>query len=274
MKFSKFASIFFMLIPTCALASSWTYSYEVDGFSDKNQHRAVISLDNNKVFGFVRCSAEKDLDIVFSLDSYIGTDSKYSVRYRFDKKTVIETLWGVSTNGTAVFVSSSEVIRFGRELIAGNELLLEVTDFRGTPKQVKYPLSGTSDAVGKVFNACHIPVQVPKLSIDPSKVTQLVESAMAKWKPKEIQCNKVSLKILGHDVKDLGTEITINSYYAMQQYFNKTYLKECGPETKSVYEKTYDCQSKERFMSSRVIVLLNREAAKADQTTYAKVCGK
>lgn len=273
MKLRTLVPISLMLMPATTIASSWTYSYVDDGFSDTTQHRAFISLDNNKAFGFVRCSGENNLDVAFSLDNYIGSDNKYSVRYRFDKGPVVETLWGVSTNGTEVFVSSSEVIGFSRALVTGRELLLEVTDYRGTPKQLKYPLSGTTQAVGKVLAACGIPLHEPELKIDTSKVTPIIQSAMAIWHPKEIKCNKASLKILGYGVENINTNITLDSYYAMQRYFDKTYLKECGPETKSVYEKTYDCQSKERFMSSRVIVLLNREAAKADQTAYAKVCG-
>ena len=274
MKLLKLVPISLMLMPAITIASSWTYSYVEDDFSDTTQHRAVISLDNSKAFGFVRCAGEKNLDVAFSLDTYIGSDNKYSVRYRFDKGPVVETLWGVSTNGTEVFVSSSEVIGFSRALVAGKELLLEVTDFRGTPKQLKYPLTGTTEAVGKVLAACDIPLQEPELRIDSSKVTPIVQSAMSVWHPKEIKCNKASLKILGYEVKNIGTDITLDSYYAMQRYFDKTYLRECGPETKSVYEKTYDCQSKERFMSSRVIVLLNREAEKVDRAAYAKVCGK
>ncbi len=272
MEFSKFVSISLVLMPTITIASSWTYSYVEDGFSDTTQHRAVISLEKSKAFGFVRCSGEKNLDVAFSLDAYIGSDNKYPVRYRFDKSPVIETLWSVSTNGTEVFVSSGEVIGFSRALAAGKELLLEVTDFRGTPKQLKYPLTGTTETVGKVLAACDIPVQAPKLSIDPSKVTPIVKSAMANWTPKETKCNKASLKILGYEVENTGSNITAGSYYAMQKYFDKTYLRECGPETKSVYEKTYDCQSKERFMSSRVVVLLNRDAANEDKATFAKNC--
>lgn len=272
MKHIKFLSILLALIPATISASSWTYSFAEDVFNDSTQHRAVIRLDNSKAFGFVRCSNNSSLDIAFSLDKYIGSENRYSVRYRFDKKSVVQSDWGVSTNGTEVFVSNNEVIRFSRDLMSGRELLLEVTDYRGTPNQLKYPLAGSTAAVSKVLAACGIPIEEPKLSIDPDKVTPLVKTAMANWLPNDIKCNNASLKILGYELNELGAQITVDSYYAMQRYFDKTYLKECGPETKSVYEKTYDCQSKERFMSSRVIVLLNREAAQLDRDSYQKSC--
>jgi hypothetical protein len=266
---------YLLLITTACLsltvtAQSWVYDKQEDGFSDTTLHTALLDIPNSKSLIVVRCQGINNFDIVLSLNTYIGSNSDYPVRYRFDKNSVNASAWNVSTKGTALFVKDNEAVEFARNLIKGKELLVEVTDFRNTPHSQTFSLVGATDPVGKVLKACDIPLSPAGFDLDPTRITDTVRTAVDRWLPQQIKCNKASLSALGYEIGEPGNQANAPTYYSMQVYFGKTYLDQCGPDTQPTHEKSVDCQSREIFMSSRVITLLQREAAAIDQNVKAQ----
>lgn len=187
------------------------------------------------------------------------------------KNDIQTTSWQTSTEGTAVFVADSEVVDFARNLMAGSEVLIELTDYKGTKHQQKFPLNGSTKAISSVMEACGTSPKGKTIQMDPNRVTALTKEVVGKWTTKQATCNVASLNALGYQAGIPGAKVGPDTYYAMQSFFDKTYLEQCGPDTKPAYEKSTDCQSREVFASGRVFRLLQDYASNKD-SAIGKYC--
>ena len=136
-------------------ASEWVYSKNVDDFTDTDTQLAMVKAQ--KSWGIVRCKNGSHFELLFPVDKFIGLQGSVRIRYRIDKQEPRIQMWSLSTKGTAVFVNNeANKKELARGMQNGNSLLLEVTDFMGTPHKERFSLKGARVAIGKVMDACNV----------------------------------------------------------------------------------------------------------------------
>lgn len=203
------------LVISAEARSSWKYSVSNDEFSDKSIHMASV-LTAKDVFGLVRCNVQKELEVFFSVGSYIGSGDEYKVRYRIDKDSAVSGKWSVSSEGTAVFLDKDAGKELSRGLMKGNKFLLEATDYRGTSHRSTFPLKGSNRAIGKVLKACGIaPIRVR------NELSWVVKDTVARFGPRYTVCNKNMLRVIGYEIKDKTANKSEDMVLAMQDFYNK-----------------------------------------------------
>jgi hypothetical protein len=261
-KFRIFSFLTLIVLSSNALATKWSYSSKVDEFADTSVHSAIVNSNDGKGFAVVKCNEKSKLEIYLSVGEFIGSDDSYPVRYRIDKGTPEMSKWGVSTKGTAVFVKNSDKVFLARKLMSGNQLLLEVTDFRGTPNKSKYSLSGSTKAIGKVLDACGIKRKETMVE----GVDESVKKEISMWGPKGTQCKKNMLISLGYSISDKTSSKSPDVYKALQKYMDDKYAV-CGTNKVSMTDKIYACKQKDRFLSG-----VYGDAIKVDKS-FKEQCG-
>jgi len=263
MKKLKFITSLLILFSSgSALAKEWSYSNEVDEFADTSVHIASVNSLSGRGFAVVKCDAKKKLEVYLSVGEFIGSEDSYPVRYRIDKRSPESSKWSVSTKGTSVFVRNFDKVDLVRNLLSGDELLLEVTDFRGTPHQSKYSLKGSSTAIGKVLDACGI----AREEVIVEGVDVSVKKHISMWGPKNTECNKKMLISLGYSISDSSSTKSPDLYKALQKYMDDKYAV-CGTNKVSNMQEIYECKQKDRFING-----LYADAIKKD-STFKDVCG-
>jgi len=234
--------IIFTVLSSSTFANKWSYLNEIDEFSDASIHIAFVRSNNGKGMAVFTCNEDNNLEMYFSVGEYIGSNGRYPIRYRVDKRKVVEKKWDANGEGTAVFVNRDRT-GLAKKLMYGNQLLLEVTDFRGTPHKSKFPLIGSAESIGKVLDACTVTrVETIKDQVDIS-----VKDRIFRWGPKSTQCNKNMLVSLGYLISDKTSSKSPDVYKALQKYIDDKYLK-CGTDFGEA-KGSYYCQKKERFLS-------------------------
>jgi len=249
-----------LALPFAAYGSKWTYSSEVDGFTDIETHMAQSGATNGDGFVVARC-ADQSFDLYFSVDEFIGTDGSFEVRYRVDKEPPKSSRWLASTDGTAIFAQGVEGSRLARSMISGTALLLEVTDYRGTPHRTSFSLEGAGPSVQKVLEACAIPLV--EYRADTSGISSAVVDYLDLLGPKSIACQKRYLSLLGYDVIDLSSNKTRDLYEQLDKYYLQKQM-ECS--TAEASSKTYCLVETTTFME------LYSEAKLRD-TALSSTCG-
>ena len=243
------------------LATEWSYSSEVDEFTDTTVHIALVtSLDTN---GFViaKCDEEKKFELYLSVDEFIGSQDTYKVRYRIDKNSPESDEWNVSTEGTSVFARYRDKLYIAREFMSGTQLLVEVTDFHGTPHQSKYSLNGATNAIGQVLDACG----KSREAVDIEGVSVSVKKHISILGPKATLCKKKELTTLGYVISDESSDKSPDVYKALQKYMDdKSAI--CGTRKAKATDEVY-CENKEWFLNK-----LYGDAKKKDKS-LKKTCG-
>ena len=262
LKFRIVSLIAFTILSNNVLGNEWAYSNKVDEFADTSIHTALVSSHDNKGFAVVKCNEKENLELYFSVGKFIGSEDNYPVRYRIDKNAPESSKWGVSTKGTASFVSNQDKVHLARMLMSGNQFLLEVTDFRGTPHKSKYSLTGSTETIGKVLDACAI----ARIETKVEGVDSSVKKQISMWGPKNTQCKKSMLLSLGYPISDKSSSKTPDVYKALQQYMDDKYAI-CGTDKVSRTDKIYACKQKDRFLNG-----VYGDAVKVDKS-FKEQCG-
>jgi hypothetical protein len=244
LKFRIISLIAFTVLSNSALGNEWAYSNKIDEFADTSTHTALVNSHDNKGFAVVKCNEKEKLELYFSVGEYIGSEDSYPVRYRVDKNTPESGKWGVSTKGTSSFVDNRDKVHLARMLMSGNQFLLEVTDFRGTPHKSKYSLAGSTESIGKVLDACAI----ARTETIVEGVDSSVKKQISMWGPKNTQCNKGMLISLGYSISDNSSSKSPDVYKALQKYMDDKYAV-CGTDKVSMTDKIYECKQKDRFLN-------------------------
>lgn len=244
------------------VAAQWTYSKKIDEFSDTETHVARVNNTSGAGFAIARCSNKSNFELYFSVGEFIGTGDSYKVRYRVDKNKLESRKWGISTDGVFIFAGDRDKKHLAREMLAGNLLLLEVKDFRGTPHKSKYSLAGATNTIGKVLDSCGIGrKEVPFEGIDASVVKYV-----SKWGPKNTYCSKQMLLALNFSITDASTEKTPELYQAMQDYIDYKHSA-CGTKKATASNTSYRCKKKDRFLLALYMDATARNGA------FKKDCG-
>lgn len=133
-----------------AEAAPWQYQSKIDKFTDEKTSFAWSRQARGALY--VRCQAGM-LEAYLVGFSYLGDDGS-DVRWRVDKGAVEEESWSVATQGDSVFAPYPSLL--ARALVSGASAVFEVTDFRGAPHEMTFPLTGSGSAVSRVMDDCAI----------------------------------------------------------------------------------------------------------------------
>lgn len=226
-------------------ADEWFYAKRVDEFSDEQTHIAMIRSVADRSLGLARCVAGKEFDLIFSIGRYIGVGNKYPVRYRIDKQTTVESDWVVSTRGTSLFASDFDKAHMARQMLAGNALLLEITDAEKVPHKTRLTLNGTNDTLGKVMDACNI----SRESYLADQIDVAVEKYISMLGPKNVVCHKQMLGILGYELADMS-EVKSEDFFLQTQQFMDDKLAECKVMDSRLERAMYGCNRKEWLLNN------------------------
>ncbi len=139
-----------LLLAGRAEAAPWQYQSKIDKFTDEKTSFASAAHPQGALY--VRCKAGM-LEAYLVGFSYIGDDGG-DVRWRVDKGVVEEESWSSSKRGDGVFAPYPSLL--ARALASGARAVFEVTDFRGVPHEMTFPLAGSGSAVNRVMADCAI----------------------------------------------------------------------------------------------------------------------
>lgn len=219
-----------------AEGADWQYAVKVDRFTDAKVHTGSITADSGEGFGVIRCDESKKLEIFFSVGEFIGSEGQFPIRYRIDKHDVVPDKWGVSTQGTSVFVGAIEKAPFARKLADGaSNLLLEIKDYRGTAHQAKFSLQDSNDVISKVLEACG----TSRNKFEIAGVSDSIIDRLELYGPKFVVCQKKMLTTLGYSISDESSEKTSDLYLAMQAYLDDK-LAKCPTTSDRIYKMNCD----------------------------------
>lgn len=237
---------FSLTVATYAYAQTqeWSYKVKRDEFTDTSVHTAYVDGMSSKGFALARCDENKVFSLVFSVDEFIGSRGSYPVRYRIDKNDAVSERWGVSTKGTAVFAGSSK-INLSKALMSGSVLLIEITDYRGTPHKGKFSLKASSTNIGKVLSACglaeSLEAKAPSNRASIDGVAPEIVKFINTWGEKSTVCSKKMLSALKYEITDFSSVKSRDFYEAAQNYI-KDKSQECNawPANQTCLFKLWD----------------------------------
>ena len=126
---------------------NWGHIENVDLMSDEDKS-AVYTVKEKQTI-VVRCDGNNGFDVIIRPDEYIGSEAA-PVAWRIDGGDIQNSRMGLSTRGTAVFVPNSIKAEFASSLRSASEIVIRVTDFRGTPITFAIDVTGASEAFGQL----------------------------------------------------------------------------------------------------------------------------
>jgi hypothetical protein len=151
MKNLKLALALSSLILTApAMASqngNWRYLENVDLMSDEDKSAVYTAKEKETIV--VRCDGNNGFDVIIRPDEYIGSDPA-PVAWRIDGGDIQNSRMGLSTQGTAAFVPGSIKAEFANSLRNASEIVIRVTDFRGTPITFVIDVTGANEAFSQL----------------------------------------------------------------------------------------------------------------------------
>ena len=193
---------------------AWTINEDIDPFTDEG--KIYISIDGLTF----RCSDNR-FDILIHFDEYIGSDVVKGI-YRFDKKQAVETKFGISTEGTTVFVKNTN--QFTSEAMQSNKLIIRVFDYNGTAHTKSFVLKGLPvDKMHLAAELCGIEIvststNTPTPAAD--NIDTKILSELESLEPKQILLMKQALNEIIR-TKLLLTPVRDNDFYlAIDKYFS------------------------------------------------------
>lgn len=257
-KYFLLSSVFLASIQTNVIAQPWDFSSTVDDFEDTSISVARTKTNDGKGLAFVRCNAKTKLEVVFSNGQYMGTEKSLLVKYRIDKNEVVNQRWRPSTEGTSLFVGSSDKYPLARSLANGEKIIIEARDYKGTPHKFSFTLTGAKEPIRQVFDKCGVPFELPKIDgVNPDVIDYVNE-----FGPVTTSCTKQMLNTVGYNSADTSAEKTEALYVSLQRYINDK-SKICDDKP-----RTFECKKPLWFASS-----LFGDAIKLD-SSYKKSCNK
>lgn len=216
------ASIALTSASLAGAATNWSLYQSADPLTD--QH--VVTASTSYSEGWrekqvaVRCVGKK-LEVFVHFGEFLSTDD-VTIRYRFDKNSLVEENWATSAKGTAVFANESADI--ARLLMRGKRFIIEAVDFRGQPYRATFDLKGSSEKIASVLKECG----KSYLGFDKNgqSVRREIALEMDRWGPKNILVKKKILKALEFYAGVLNS--TIEPEFAVAvQFFYDDYASAC-----------------------------------------------
>lgn len=104
-------------------------------------------------FLIIRCRGNKT-EVYIAWGEYIGSRGKFQVITRFDKEKAEKRTWDISSEGKATFYSGKH-INLIRKMMKHEKLFAQVQRFNGTTTEAMFDLTGLSEAIQPICEACH-----------------------------------------------------------------------------------------------------------------------
>lgn len=152
------AEVEFFLEDDLGVDASWTYTTDVDDFTDEVTHSATVFASDGDGLLRVSCYQDDD-DIVVSVTTSLFLDTaedqmdEKPIRYRVDKRSAVSDRW-LGSGQTSVAVEPKS-LHFVLELVQGTrEVLVELTSWNRDRKRVRFPLGNAGPALDRVLGAC------------------------------------------------------------------------------------------------------------------------
>lgn len=243
-----------------AAASAWRYNAVIDPLTDERVSRAWAETAGAMIN--VRCRAgEAELYIAKSL--YVAGEL-VPVRYRVDKQPMAEEIWGPSTSGMGVFAPDAAAI--ARVLRGGTNLIIEVSDFRGTPSRLSFSLASAAATLAKVLNDCGISVADPR--VQDATIWRRVVAELDSRSRKDVMLIQKTLNVLSplkvneQGIRDLATYQAASRIY--ETYWNDCAEKRIDGGQCRLWHSLKAYGSEPRYPGSMVDVLTDRIKALND----------
>ncbi|WP_261842065.1 hypothetical protein [Aliamphritea ceti] len=253
---------FSLCLPAELAAEDWFYAKRVDEFSDQETHIAMVRSIEERSLALARCLQEEEFDLIFSVGHFIGVGNKYPVRYRVDKQDSVQSDWIVSTRGDSVFASDFDKTHLARQMLHGDELLVEITDARGSAFTAHLPLQGAANTLGRVMDAC----SVAREGLKVEGIDVAVQKYISMLGPKNVVCHKQMLGELGYELTDFSSVKSTDFFRQTQQFMNDK-LAECAGMDSRLKQAMYGCKRKEWLLDN-----IYPEASKKNEALVSS-CG-
>ena len=154
MRFLIAISVLALLHPVRPLAAqSWRFEARVDEMDDVDVSRAWVGSTESGATNsrlVVQCQGRFNFDVYIDFGVFMGSDGFYS-RWRFDDlEPTARVPMSASTDGSAGFIFSDVKWDFVESLKAHSRVLVEGADSQGTLHRIRFPLAGSSAAIGRL----------------------------------------------------------------------------------------------------------------------------
>lgn len=128
----------------------WTNKEDIDPMTDEDSSFASVVNKEDQSIVLVACDGSEQFKIAISVGEYLGSDRR-PVSYRVDKQEAVNAgSWGINTKGTMVFVPEDEKRGMLANLMNGEKIIFQVTDFRGSTPYSEFSLAGSTAAIKKL----------------------------------------------------------------------------------------------------------------------------
>lgn len=234
-----------------SLANSWVYEQKKDGFNDKSGHTAYIK-GKGGTYALAQCDSNSVFNVQFFINEYLSRKA-VNVKWRIDNGEVNTGAWNVSTEGTTVFARSDVKNQLGRKMRSGSNILLEVTDYRGTNHRVKFSLRGSSKAISSIYKACDISMEVMKFD----GVGDVVSNYIDRMGPKSTICFSKKLALNNYKISEFSN-IKSEELYQQAQIFLDNKMKLCPSGN---YFISRGCNDPKEFFFDLYVVASKKDAA-------------
>lgn len=141
------AVLILSLVAGPAAAQEWRYNREVDPLDDSVWAAAGAGGDNGGGV-VVSCDGVRLRARVFTAASELRDPAP--VRYRFDQGEPFSAQWSSQSD----LVSAPDPYAFARQLMEGDRLIFEITDFFGVPQRTTVQLAGSGSQIRRVLAEC------------------------------------------------------------------------------------------------------------------------
>jgi len=139
------------------IAQTWHYQSSLDPMTDKSEQTAWVTGKDGQSSFTLRCSGNETIDAFFSVGKYkyLG-DQVFKTRYRVDKQPLVNVESRASTEGTAAFILDVYLADLIPSILSGENLIIEVVDFKKTPHVLHFSLNGSAQTLKPMLDKCDI----------------------------------------------------------------------------------------------------------------------
>ena len=145
----------------------WVVSESVNPVDDSKTVVAVLeATEGLSKYGkpvelYARCQSNL-LDVFISWGQYLGDDTSHranqkDLTMRIGDEKAFPARWGISTDGTATFATSTSKMHFLKGLEQAHSLVVRITPYGSIPVTAIFDITHTAEALRPVMEACGYP---------------------------------------------------------------------------------------------------------------------
>lgn len=184
-----FASTFLLILFTSnkSDAANWIYKQDADKFTDsKYSYAAGFAFDykyNNDFTVSFRCS-NSQIRFEINADTLINSkNDEFSFSYRVDKRTPREIKMRTYTNDGQGGYTYSNIKGIANDILGGHNIFVRAITWNNEYLDAKISLSGSDNAIKKVFSDCNTSLNSSLNDTDPKYSLNDFNKAFKKLTP-------------------------------------------------------------------------------------------